>query len=65
MIKQYHETDFILGKYKDMHNHMLGDDNLWFTRLSGKTRNIVMDMVHIGIESKAIVSHFGVINLPS
>ena len=65
MIKEYHETELILGKYEDMHNHMLGDDNLQFTRLSGKIRNLVMDMVYIGIESKAIVSHCGVINLPS
>ena len=65
MTKQYHGTDFILGKYEDMHNHTLGNDNLQFTRLSVKTRNIVIDMVHTGIESKAIVSHFGVINLLS
>ena len=45
MLKWYLETETILGKYKDQHNHVLGDNNLQFTRLSGKARNIVMDMV--------------------
>jgi hypothetical protein len=56
-IKRYPDTEVILGKYHDEHNHPLGDDNLRFLRLSDKIRNLVMDMVHIGIESKIIVSH--------
>lgn len=56
-IKRYPNTEVILGKYHDEHNHPLGDDNLRFLRLSDKIRNLVMDMVHIGIESKIIVSH--------
>ena len=64
-LKRYPETKTILGKYKDQHDHTLGDDNLRFTRLLGKVRNIVMDMVYTGIESKCIVSHNDVIHLLS
>ena len=53
-IKQYHETELILRKYEDMHNHALGNDNMQFTRLLGKIRNLVMDIVYIGIESKLL-----------
>ncbi len=55
IIKQYPQTEIILGRYEDRHDHPLGDDNLRFIRLSGKIRNLVMDMVYTGIESKAIV----------
>lgn len=54
-IKLYPGMDTILGKYEGKHDHPLGQDNLRFTRLSGKVRNLVMDMVYIGIESKRIV----------
>jgi len=56
-IKLYPNTETILGKYEDQHNHALGDDNLRFLRLSERIRNLVMDLVHIGVDSKAIVSH--------
>ena len=56
-IKLYLNTETILGKYEDQHNHALGDDNLRFLRLSKRIRNLVMDLVHIGVDSKAIVSH--------
>lgn len=59
IIKRYPGTETILGKYEDQHDHPLGDDNLRFNRLSGNVRNLVMDMVYVGIDSKAIVeSHF-------
>ena len=61
-IKRYPQTDVILGKYQDEHDHPLGDDNLRFLRLSGKIRNLVMDMVYIGIDSKAVVSHSGAVH---
>ena len=54
-IKLYPETESILGKYEQQHNHPVGDDNLRFTRLSGKIRNLVMDMVYTGIDSHVIV----------
>jgi hypothetical protein len=60
-IKRYPQTDAILGKYQEEHDHPLGDDNLRFLRLSGKIRNLVMDMVYIGVDSKVIVSHRGTI----
>ena len=54
-IKRYPHTETILGKYEDQHDHVLGDANLRFTRLSDATKELVMYMVHIGIDSKAIV----------
>ena len=64
-LKQYPETNTILGQNKDQDNHTLGDDNLQFTRLSGKIMNIAMDMVYIGIKSKTVVSHNDVVHLLS
>ncbi|KAH9024713.1 hypothetical protein EDB84DRAFT_1246658, partial [Lactarius hengduanensis] len=54
-VKRYPQTEVILGKYEDNHDHPLGDDNLRFTRLSGKIRDLVMDMVHLGIDSKIVL----------
>ena len=62
MVKHYPQMDLILRKYQEEYNHLLSDDNLQFLRLSGKIRNLVMDMVYIGIDSKAIVSHSGAIH---
>lgn len=56
-IKMYPHTDTILGKYETQHNHALGDDNLRFLRLSDGIRVRVMEMIHMGMDSKAIVSH--------
>lgn len=55
-IKFYRHTETILGKYENDHDHPLGDENLQFTRLSEKTRDMVMELVHVGIDAKAIVS---------
>ncbi len=55
-IKLYPHTETVLGKYEGQHDHALGDDNLRFLRLSDNVRNVVMDMIHTGIDSKAIVS---------
>jgi hypothetical protein len=54
-IKQYLNTETILGKYEDQHDHAIGDDNLRFTRLSDATKDLVRQMVHTGVHSKAIV----------
>ena len=56
MVKHYPQMDLILRKYQEEYNHLLSDDNLQLLRLSGKIRNLVMDMVYIGIDSKAIYS---------
>ena len=37
------------------HNHPLRDDNLRFTRLTDRTRELVMEMVHTGVDTKIIV----------
>ena len=55
VIKKYPHTETILGRYIDEHDHMLGDENLRFTRLSDTTRAIVTDMVYMGVEPKTIV----------
>jgi hypothetical protein len=55
-IKHYLDTNTILGKYKDQHDHAIGDDNLRFTRLSDTTKALVMDMVRTGIDSKCYAS---------
>ena len=64
-IKLYLGMDTILGKYEGEHDHPLGEDNLRFTRLSGKVRNLVMDMVYIGIDSKRIVESHSIVLFPS
>ena len=64
-IKRYLWTETILGKYVDQHDHPLGNDNLRFIRLSRKIRDLVMDIVYIGINSKVIVSHNYIHHLPS
>ena len=54
-IKKYPHTETILGKYKEEHDHTIGDPNLRFTRLSDETKTLVMDMVHLGIDANIIV----------
>jgi len=57
-IKRYPHTETILGKYEDQHDHALGDENLRFTRLSDATKELVMQMVHTGVDPKAIVRNY-------
>ena len=54
-IKQYPGVETILSKYEDEHDHVLSDDNLQFTRLSDKTKTLIMEMVHTEIDLEAIV----------
>jgi hypothetical protein len=65
IIKQYPNTEVILGKYMGEHDHLLGGDNLRFLRLSHKVRNLVMDMVCTGMGCQAIVSKESIVSLPS
>ena len=55
-LKFYRHTETILGNYESKHNHPLRDDNLRFTRLTDRTRELVTDVIHTGIDSKMIVS---------
>ena len=55
IIKMYPHTDKILGKYDEEHDHMIGDDNLRFTRLSDTTKELVMELARAGVHAKAIV----------
>ncbi|KAH9000047.1 hypothetical protein EDB92DRAFT_1812493 [Lactarius akahatsu] len=54
-IKMYLHTDTILGKYEGDHDHVLCNDNLRFLRLTERTKISVMDMVCMGMDSKAIL----------
>src|SRR6266702_2755463 len=55
-IKLYWHTETILGEYEREQGHPLRDENLRFTWLSDTTRNLVMDLVHIGFDTKVVVS---------
>ena len=55
-IKLYPNTEMILGKYEGKHNHPIGNENLQFLRLSSRVRDLVKDMVHMGMGCQAIVS---------
>ena len=58
-IKMYPQTDKILGKYDEEHDHTIGDENLRFTRLSDTTKELVMELARAGVHAKAIVrSHY-------
>ena len=66
IIKKYPNTEVILSKYEGEHDHPIGNDNLRFLRLSSKTRNLVMDLVHTGMGCQAIVSvKIQIVDLPS
>ena len=54
-IKLYPDMEKIRGKYEDQHDHEIGEENLRFTRLTDTTKDLVMDMVHMGIDPKVIV----------
>ena len=54
-IKLYPDTDKILRKYEEQHDHAIGDENLRFTRLLDTTKDLVMDLVCTGVHTKVIV----------
>ena len=56
MLKFYRHTEVILGNYKSKHDHPLGDENLRFTQLTDRTKDLAMVMVSMGIDAKTIVS---------
>ena len=55
-LKFNRHTEIILGKYESKHNHLLGDNNLRFTRLTDRTKDLVLVMLTMGIDAKTIVS---------
>ena len=55
-LKFYRHMEIILGNYESEHDHPLRDKNLWFMRLTDRTRDLVMVMLTMGIEAKTIVS---------
>jgi hypothetical protein len=64
-IKLYPDTNKILRKYDEQHDHTIGDNNLWFTRLLDMTKELVMDLVGTGVQTKVIVCGNYVVYFPS
>ena len=56
MLKFYWHMEVIFGNYESEHNHLLGDENLRFVRLTDRTKDLAMVMVSMGIDAKTIVS---------
>ena len=56
IIKQYHHTPTVLGRYAAEHNHEIGAANIAYTRLSGTTREQIKDMLTQKIDRREIVS---------
>ena len=56
MLKFYRHTEVILGNYESKHDHLLGDENLRFTQLTDRTKDLAMVMVSMGIDAKMIVT---------
>ena len=64
-IKLYLDTDKILRKYEEQHDHVIGDENLCFTRLSDMTKDLVLDLVRTGVHTKAIVRGDYIVPFPA
>ena len=56
VIKQYHHTSTVLGRYQAEHDHELGAANIAYTRLSGTTRERIKRMLDLKIDRYEIVS---------
>jgi hypothetical protein len=56
IVKTYHDTPDILGKYNADHNHATGADNLRFTRISDATHDWIAAMVRMKVKSNHIVT---------
>ena len=56
IVKQYHHTSTILGRYIAEHDHEIGEANIAFTRLAGTTRERIKMMLTQKIDRDEIVS---------
>lgn len=56
IVKSYHGTETILGKYRPEHNHPVGRENIKFTRISRETRNWIAGKVRGMVSTDHIVS---------
>ena len=56
IIKQYHHTSTVLGRYVDKHDHEIGAANIAYTRLSGTARERIKTMLNRKIDRREIVS---------
>ena len=56
VIKQYHHTSTVLGRYVSEHDHEIGAANIAYTRLSGATRERIKIMLDLKIDCYEIVS---------
>ena len=56
VIKQYHHTPTVLGRYTAEHDHEIGAANIAYTRLSGTAREQIKNMLTQKIDRRQIVS---------
>ena len=56
VIKQYHHTPTVLGRYAADHDHEIGAANIAYTRLSGTSREQIKDMLTQRVDRREIVS---------
>ena len=55
MIKRYHHTEMILGRYTEEHNHDLSVENIAYTRSSHKAQDQIRLMLHRRVDPQEIV----------
>ncbi|KAJ7154347.1 hypothetical protein C8R43DRAFT_885158 [Mycena crocata] len=54
-VKTYPDTSEVLGYYKEDHSHVIGDENLKFTRLDVETREEIAKYLRMGVEPKKVL----------
>jgi hypothetical protein len=61
VIKQYHHTPIVLGRYVDTHDHDLGLGNIAYMRLSRAARETAKAMLVQQVDRRAIVRDYLII----
>ena len=54
-VKLYWHVPIVLGRYDAEHNHLIHQDNLRFTRLSGEMCALVLNLLRLCVNTKEIV----------
>ncbi|KAJ7162754.1 hypothetical protein C8R43DRAFT_880251 [Mycena crocata] len=56
--KTYPEMSIVLGRYEDSHSHVIGNDNLIYTRIPQATIKKIEDDLRAGLRPDVVVSNF-------